>query len=55
MSLLIIYLVKKFWSVGKSEVESEVASLRVRWKAEGESLAVAGNVSNPSFRGIHGL
>jgi hypothetical protein len=41
--------VKKFCSIDEFEVESKVASLRVRRKIEGESIEVAKNVSNPSF------
>jgi hypothetical protein len=48
-SLLIIYLVKNFWSIGGCKVESEVSSLRVQRKVEGESIGVAENVSNLIF------
>jgi len=43
---------RKFCSIGEFEVESEVESLKLWRKAEGESLRVSENVSNPIFWGI---
>jgi hypothetical protein len=49
ISLLIIYLVNNFLSIGQSKVEYEVATLRVRKKVEFKSLGVVVIVSNPSL------